>query len=121
MSKGQLGVNKLDEACRSHDSVYTKSEDTTLRNEADLKLEMDAWERVKAKDSSYTEKIVAWMVTNVMKMKRKWNTRSTREIRKTSYLFIFFLLTTTETTFNNIDKLIKDRSQDAMRTSHSYT
>uniref|UniRef100_A0A2S2NK18 Phospholipase A2-like domain-containing protein n=1 Tax=Schizaphis graminum TaxID=13262 RepID=A0A2S2NK18_SCHGA len=75
IARGQLGINKLDEACRLHDSVYTSSTDFKLRMEADMKLETQAWERVIAKDSSYKEKIAAWMVTNVMKVKRKWNTR----------------------------------------------
>ncbi|XP_026806037.1 uncharacterized protein LOC113549080 [Rhopalosiphum maidis] len=75
IARGQLGINKLDEACRLHDSVYTNSTDFKLRMEADMKLETQAWERVIAKDSSYKEKIAAWMVTNVMKVKRKWNTR----------------------------------------------
>ncbi|NP_001155390.1 uncharacterized protein LOC100159110 precursor [Acyrthosiphon pisum] len=75
IARGQLGINKLDEACRSHDSVYTDSTDFQLRMEADMKLEIAAWERVIAKDSSYKEKFAAWMVTNIMKVKRKWNTR----------------------------------------------
>ncbi|CAI6343462.1 unnamed protein product [Macrosiphum euphorbiae] len=75
IARGQLGINKLDEACRSHDSVYTDSTDFQLRMEADMKLETAAWERVIAKDSSYKEKFAAWMVTNIMKVKRKWNTR----------------------------------------------
>lgn len=46
--------------------------------DADKILELKAWERVKAKDSNYKEKIAAWMVTNVMKVKRKWNSRRVR-------------------------------------------
>ncbi|CAH1721894.1 uncharacterized protein LOC114128591 [Aphis gossypii] len=75
IARGQLGINKLDEACRLHDWVYTNSTDLKLRMEADKKLETQAWERVIAKDSSYKEKFAAWMVTNVMKVKRKWNSR----------------------------------------------
>lgn len=78
IARGQLGINKLDEACRLHDSVYTNSTDLKLRMEADKQLETQAWERVIAKDSSYKEKFAAWMVTNVMKVKRKWNTRRLR-------------------------------------------
>jgi hypothetical protein len=81
-SLGQLGVNKLDEACRLHDMVYTNSVDLYLRTEADKQLEMQAWERVTAPDSSYKEKFAAWMVTNIMKLKRKWNTRRLRSERK---------------------------------------
>lgn len=78
ISRGQLGVNKLDEACRVHDMVYSNSTDLELRIEADKKLEMQAWDRATAKDSGYMEKIAAWMVTNVMKVKRKWNNRQLR-------------------------------------------
>ncbi|VVC30611.1 Hypothetical protein CINCED_3A020226 [Cinara cedri] len=81
ISRGQLGINKLDEACRLHDSVYTSSTDLKLRIDADIKLEMQAWDRVIAKDSNYKEKIAAWMVTNIIKMKRKWNTRLLRRRR----------------------------------------
>lgn len=90
ISRGQLGVNKLDEACRLHDSVYTHSTDLRMRMDADKLLELQAWERVKAKDSSYREKVAAWMVSNVMKVKRKWNTRrlkaESRKGRKKSYM-----------------------------------
>lgn len=78
IARGQLGINKLDEACRLHDLVYTDSMDLKSRMEADMKLEWQAWERVKAEDSGTKEKIAAWMVTNVMKLKRKWNNRSLR-------------------------------------------
>lgn len=82
-AQGQLGVNKLDEACRFHDAVYTNSTDLKMRMEADVLLEMHAWEIVISKDSNYKEKFAAWMVTNVMKMKRKWNNRRLRrEFRK---------------------------------------
>lgn len=65
-------MNKLDEACRSHDLTYT-SPDLESRIEADRKLEMEAWNRVTAQDSGYKEKIAAWFVTNFMKIQGKWN------------------------------------------------
>lgn len=103
ISRGQLGVNKLDEACRTHDSVYTNSTDLQLRMDADKQLEIQAWERVTAPDSTYKEKFAAWMVTNVMKMKRKWNTRrlqrDCKKNSKKSHLFpqkhiinVFFII-----------------------------
>lgn len=92
ISRGQLGINKLDEACRLHDSVYTSSTDLKLRMEADKKLETQAWERVIAKDSGYKEKFAAWMVTNVMKVKRKWNSRYLkREFGKKRKKLSFFI------------------------------
>lgn len=51
--------------------------------DADIKLEHQAWQRVLASDSSFKEKIAAWMVTNVMKVKRKLNSRRVRkDLRK---------------------------------------
>jgi len=91
IARGQLGINKLDEACRLHDWVYTNSTDFKLRMEADMKLETQAWERVIAKDSGYKEKFAAWMVTNVMKVKRKWNSRRLqREFGKKRKKLSFF-------------------------------
>jgi len=58
--------------------VYSNSEDLELRIEADKRLEIQAWERATAKESGYMEKVAAWMVTNAMKVKRKWNNRQLR-------------------------------------------
>lgn len=49
--------------------------------DADAKLEMQAWDRVNAEDSSFREKFAAWMLTNVMKVKRKLYTTLTRRRR----------------------------------------
>lgn len=71
--------------------IYTDSTDLKLRMEADKTLEIQAWGRVIAKDSSYKEKIAAWMVTNVMKLKRKWsNHRLQRDTRKNRKKLIYF-------------------------------
>lgn len=71
--------------------IYTDSTDLKLRMEADKKLEIQAWDRVTAKDSSYKEKIAAWMVTNVMKLKRKWNNhRLRRDTRKKRKKLVYF-------------------------------
>ncbi len=62
----------MDAACREHDIAYSENrEDLHKRHQADKVLENRAWERVKAKDSSFGEKSAAWLVTNVMKAKRK--------------------------------------------------
>lgn len=68
ISRGEIGVNKLDELCRLHDTVYTDSTDEELRRMADKKLIAQAWDIVKANDSSFTEKISASVVTGVMKL-----------------------------------------------------
>ena len=65
------GINKLDEACKTHDIFYSKNKDITQRHQADRELLEKAWERVKSKDSSIGEKINSYIVTNVMKGKVK--------------------------------------------------
>ncbi|KAJ8912173.1 hypothetical protein NQ315_006138 [Exocentrus adspersus] len=70
LSKGQQGVNPLDEFCRKHDIAYSQSSDLQDRNKADCELEQCAWERVKSKDAKFGEKAAAWLVTTAMKAKR---------------------------------------------------
>lgn len=71
LARGDPGINGLDAACREHDIAYSTYKDIKNRHSADKVLENRAWERVKAKDSSFGEKAAAYAVTNVMKVKRK--------------------------------------------------
>lgn len=71
LEQGDKGINELDAACRDHDIVYASSKNLDDRHKADKVLENRAWERFKAKDTSRKEKIVAYTVTNAMKVKRK--------------------------------------------------
>lgn len=71
LARGDLGVNPLDRACKEHDIAYSKSKDTSVRNQADTQLAEKAWQRVKSKDSKLGERINAWFVTNAMKAKAK--------------------------------------------------
>lgn len=71
IKRGDKGINKLDAACKEHDIAYSKYSDSTNRAIADRKLADQAWERVKASDSSVGEKAAAWAVTNMMKIKNK--------------------------------------------------
>nr|WP_253308888.1 hypothetical protein [Rickettsia endosymbiont of Ceutorhynchus assimilis] len=71
LARGDQPINKLDAACKEHDIEYSKNKELHKRHQADKVLENRAWERVKAKDSSFGEKSAAWLVTNVMKAKRK--------------------------------------------------
>ncbi|KAJ8913889.1 hypothetical protein NQ315_005686 [Exocentrus adspersus] len=58
--------------CRKHDIAYlNNSENLTERHKADYELEQRAWERVKSKIASVGEKAAAWLVTNIMKAKRR--------------------------------------------------
>lgn len=71
LARGDLGINKLDAACKRHDMLMQiLIKDNQSRAEADRALADRAWERVKASDSSLGEKDTAWLVTNIMKAKR---------------------------------------------------
>ncbi|KAJ8912769.1 hypothetical protein NQ315_016727 [Exocentrus adspersus] len=72
VAAGQQGINPLDAACRKHDKAYlNNSENLAERHKADYELEQRAWERVKSKNASVGEKAAAWLVTNIMKAKRR--------------------------------------------------
>ena len=62
----------MDEACRVHDIAYDQHKDLSERHKADTVLVNRAWERVKARDSSFGEKASAYLVTNIMKSKKKF-------------------------------------------------
>jgi len=79
LAKGQKGINALDAACREHDIAYETHNDTENRKAADKILAERAWERVKAKDSSFGEKANAWLVTNAMKAKAGSGFRKARK------------------------------------------
>lgn len=71
IARGDKGINPLDSACRTHDIAYENSNNLDIRHKADKLLEEQAWQRVKAGDSSKKEKLVAYAVVNAMKAKRK--------------------------------------------------
>lgn len=71
LERGDLGINKLDSACRDHDIAYSQNKSLEERHKADRQLENRAWERVKSSDAKLGEKAAAWFVTNTMKVKRK--------------------------------------------------
>lgn len=72
LTRGDQGINKLDEACKEHDIAYSKSDNIVDRHKADNILEHRAWNRVKSKDASLGEKSAAWFITNAMKTKQKF-------------------------------------------------
>lgn len=71
LNRGDTGINGLDKACKDHDIAYSKFKNTSDRNIADKILAEKAWQRVKAVDSSLTERAHAYLVTNAMKLKVK--------------------------------------------------
>jgi Phospholipase A2-like domain len=71
LDRGDSGINGLDRACKDHDISYYNNSDLAARHKADYRLEQAAWDRVKSKDASLKEKSAAYLVTNVMKVKRR--------------------------------------------------
>lgn len=71
LSRGDKGVNKLDEACMYHDIAYTNYTDLSNRHSADLQLYNMAKKRMKSKDAGKGEKLASWLVSKVMKTKMK--------------------------------------------------
>lgn len=82
LARGDPGINPLDRAARDHDIFYSLHQDSTSRHSADQELENKAWERVKAPDSSVSEKIAAYLTTNAMKVKRKLGMGCCKKINK---------------------------------------
>lgn len=71
LERGDKGINGLDVACKAHDISYSQNQDINIRHKADKELIERAWERVKAKDSTWGEKFNAYLVSNAMKAKVK--------------------------------------------------
>lgn len=71
LARGDPGINQLDAACKEHDIAYSENQEVAARNKADKILAQKAWERVRAKDSSFGEKAAAFGVANIMKVKTK--------------------------------------------------
>lgn len=84
LKRGDLGINKLDSACKEHDIAYANHKDNERRRIADNVLADKAWERFKAPDSSLGERAAAWTVTNLMKAKAKIGAGRKRSIKHSS-------------------------------------
>lgn len=88
LKRGDPGINPLDAACKNHDIAYSESDNLSDRHRADAILAERAWERVRARDSSFGEKAAAWLVTNTMKAKQKFgmglNKKKKQRTRKSS-------------------------------------
>lgn len=91
LARGDKPINKLDEYCRDHDIAYSQSGgDSGKRAAADRILADRAWERVKAADSGLKERSLAYVVTNLMKvkshlgggMRRRKSTRKRKQRRQ---------------------------------------
>lgn len=87
LARGDRGINPLDEACKAHDISYAASNNIEERHRADKILGEKAWERFKAKDSSFGEKTAALTISGIMKGKTKLgmgarSKRRSKRIRK---------------------------------------
>ena len=72
LKRGDPGINLLDQACKEHDVIYSKTRgDSSLRREADQALASKAWSRVKSRDASVRERLAALAVAGIMKAKTK--------------------------------------------------
>jgi hypothetical protein len=69
LSRGDKGVNDLDEACKEHDIAYNKSLDLINRHKADRVLLEKAKLRLRSSNSSLGEKTAALGVASAMKAK----------------------------------------------------
>lgn len=72
LARNEKGINPLDAACKEHDIAYSQTKDINNRHAADQILANKAWARVKSKDSNFSERANAWLVTNAMKAKVKF-------------------------------------------------
>lgn len=88
IARGDQGINKLDKACKQHDLKYLTYSDLQNRHIADKQLAEEAWNIVKSKDASYSEKAAAYAVTNIMKLKRKFGMGINKSVinKKMSYI-----------------------------------
>lgn len=71
LSRGDKGINPLDEACMRHDIAYSRYSRLEDRHKADLDLLNMAKTRSTAIDSSKGEKLASWLVSKAMKTKLK--------------------------------------------------
>lgn len=86
--RGNQEIIPLDQACRQHDLFYLTNSSLTACHYADFEVENQAWERVKSKDASLTEKFVATQMKVKFKLgmdvekKSQRRRRSKRQLKK---------------------------------------
>lgn len=88
LKRNDPGINGLDQACKTHDIVYSRTQSVKERNKADHNLAEEAWQRYKSSDASIGEKMVALGVNSIMNVKSKLgfglkNNQVNRKDRKT--------------------------------------
>lgn len=69
LSRGDSGINALDEACKEHDIVYSETNNLKERHKADKRLYKVAKKRITSSAASVGEKAASLTVAGVMKVK----------------------------------------------------
>lgn len=103
LARGDKGINPLDEACKEHDIVYSKTNDLGERHKADSILGHKAWTRFRSKDARFGERAAALTVAGIMSGKRKLGMGVRRRRRRSKVKRRGTL------TFNNAIKLARKR------------
>lgn len=70
LNRGDVGINPLDEACKSHDIAYAQNKSLETRHRADLELAVAAGRRWR-ESNSLPERLLALGVNKIMKYKVK--------------------------------------------------
>ena len=71
LSRGDPGINPLDQACKKHDIAYHEFKGGEERKRADEELAKSAWSRVVSRDAGLKERAAALGVVGAMKLKSK--------------------------------------------------
>lgn len=71
LSRGDKGVNQLDEACKRHDIAYAQNKELSERHKADIALAEAARARLIDKQASFGERIASFAVDKIMRVKVK--------------------------------------------------
>lgn len=69
LARDDPGINKLDQACKTHGIAYTLFQDNVHRGLADQRLADSAWAPVKSADASIGERAASLAVATAMKVK----------------------------------------------------
>jgi hypothetical protein len=72
LRRGDVGINVLDEACKTHDIAYSQSSDLTHRHDADKILAANAQKIREDPNSGWKEKLAATVVKKAMDTKVRW-------------------------------------------------
>lgn len=69
LARGDPGINKLDQACKDHDIIYSKISNSKDRRQADKELVARAFPRIYSEDAKLGERAAALLVSGLMSAK----------------------------------------------------